>query len=200
LAIPFLALIVLSGCDESPSVVSLHPLYDERTLTFDPALAGAWLSEDDSWTFIKTPEGNMYRLQLIQRDSEEKTMYFEAALAQLAGVRFLDLCSDNTGETGAPAHAIFRFRLEDDKVELQQIDNKWLAETVASEGKLSYLKHHEKVVITASTIDLQYFLQHHATDSGAFPEDSSEVIQLTRDETSRTLHIKVTPTNSTTQE
>src|SRR5262245_48449001 len=94
LAIPFLALIVLSGCDESPSVVSLHPLYDERTLIFEPALAGAWLSEDDTWTFVKTPDGNMYHLQLIQRDSAEKTMFFDAALVQLGGVRFLDLCSE----------------------------------------------------------------------------------------------------------
>ena len=181
LTILLLAVIYLMGCEESPSVVSLHPIYDERTVTFEPALVGAWSYKEEAaarWTFKKAPDDNTYRLEVIDT-SENKTMTFNAVLVRLGGTLFMDLCSENTGETGAPAHAIFKLRLEEDKLELQEINNKWMAEAAANE-RLAYLKNHDKVVLTAPTIDVQYFLQHHAVDAGAFPEDSPDLMRLTR--------------------
>jgi hypothetical protein len=181
LAIPLLAVNFLMGCEESPSVVSLHPIYDERTVTFEPALVGAWSykeKSDERWTFKKAPDDNTYRLEVIET-SKDKTMIFDAVLVRLGGSLFMDLCSENTGETGAPAHAILKLRLEETKLELQEINNKWLAERAASEG-LPYLKTHTKVVLTAPTLDVQYFLQHHGSDAGAFPEDSPDLMRLSR--------------------
>jgi len=185
LAIPLLAATLMAGCDEVPSVVSLHPIYDARTLVLEPALAGSWLSEDgapshDTWTFEQSANDKTYQLRITEADAEHKTIDFDAAVVQLGGVLFLDVCSKDTGETGAPAHAILRLRVEEGGLELQEINNKWLADTLATGGVLPYIKTNNKVVITAPTTDLQLFLQHHSNDRLAFPDDSADAMWLKR--------------------
>src|SRR6266446_9031969 len=113
LAILLLAAIFIGGCDDSPSVVSLHPLYDERTLSFEPGLVASWTlategGHSETWTFEKSPAGSTYRLVITEVERERKTTEFEAAAVQLAGFLFMDLRSLYTGETGPPAHMFFR--------------------------------------------------------------------------------------------
>jgi hypothetical protein len=183
LAIPLLVAILTAGCDEVPSVVSLLPIYDARTLVFEPALAGSWLEDGsdshDTFAFEQSADGSTYRLRITEAD-EHKTVDFDAAVVQLGGVLFLDLCSKDTGFTDAPAHVIVRLRMQEGRLGLQEINNKWLAETLAAGGALPHIKTNNKVVITATTIDLQRFLQLHATDAFAFPEDGADAVWLKR--------------------
>ena len=175
-----MATTVLAGCDEGQPVVSLHPLYDERTLTFEPMLVGSWKQEEDTWTFKKS-EGGLYRLLVEDKSSDDKTIEFEAAVVQLAGFLFLDLCSTKSGETGAPAHAFFRLRIADDSLSIAELDEKWIEKELV-ESQLAHIRAHGKIVITAPTIDLQYFFRKHALDAGAFHEDSPDggEVHLTR--------------------
>ena len=161
---------VLTGCDDH-SVVSIHPLYDSATITFEPSLVGTWKIDEETWTFERS--GSMYRLSITEA-REDRTMHFEGAVAQLAGFLFLDLSSDDTGPTGAPAHVFFKLTTGDGMLHLAGLDNGWMEKAIMEESNFPFIRAHEKIVITAPTADLQYFFRKHGSDPEAFPETGSD--------------------------
>lgn len=78
-------LLLLGGC-----VPSLHPLYTEKDLTFDPALLGQWTEDDGkgTWAFTKAGEKE-YRL--VFTDNQGKGGGFQAHLLKIEGRLFLDI-------------------------------------------------------------------------------------------------------------
>jgi len=80
-------LLFLSSCFLVPSV---HPLYTEADIVFDPALLGVWTADDskDTLTFIE--EGaNSYKLIVAGDDGPKGE--FIVHLVKIGGARFLDL-------------------------------------------------------------------------------------------------------------
>src|SRR5262245_54239681 len=119
----FLLLMVVSltACDD---VVALHPLYDERSLVLDPVLNGSWTSSDhETWTF-EPSSGKTFRLIITDKDREK--LEFDAALVELAGFRFLDLSSRDTGLTGAPGHIFAKIRIDQDTLHVAGLNNSWM--------------------------------------------------------------------------
>ena len=57
-------LLTLAGC-----VFSLHPLYTDEDLVFDPALVGTWAQDNsgNTWEFGK---GNRNNYELVIRESD----------------------------------------------------------------------------------------------------------------------------------
>ncbi|MEI8078575.1 MAG: hypothetical protein WCH61_02965 [bacterium] len=70
-------LFILSGC-----IPSVHPLYTEQDLIFDPLLVGEWVDKDgkETWTFTKSAE-KTYTLRYI--DEKGKTGDFVVHLLQV---------------------------------------------------------------------------------------------------------------------
>lgn len=55
-------LFILSGC----GVSSIHPLYTEQDVIFDPALLGDWTDKDSKGTSTFTKSGDkVYNLEII---------------------------------------------------------------------------------------------------------------------------------------
>jgi len=77
-----LVLLVLLGC-----VPSLHELYTDDTLIFDPAIAGKWQQEDETvWEFVPDEKAKSYQLTIHEKDAPKSKLV--AHLVDLDGARF----------------------------------------------------------------------------------------------------------------
>jgi hypothetical protein len=78
-------LLVFVGC-----VPSLHELYTEETLVFDPSIAGQWQqkNEDAVWEFKPDKKNKSYDLTIIEE--KDKKSRLKAHLVNLNGKRFFD--------------------------------------------------------------------------------------------------------------
>jgi hypothetical protein len=163
--------LYLSACD----VVSLAPLYDDDALTIVPELEGTWrVDSRETWTF--TPAGKkMYSLlieEIENPDQQEphisKTRA-EVGLVRLSGKLFMDLMSEESGMTGAPAHIFGRAEVEQDVLHVEWVDDSWMKTMLELNNSLKWSRAaHNKIVLTSTTIDLQFFFRSHAWDEEAY--------------------------------
>ena len=116
------AAVLVVGC-----VPSIHPLYTEGDLVFEPALVGLWAEEDDDdrWVFRKSGELE-YELTITEDGTPGD---FEARLLQLGSHRFLDLYPEEPPlENGfytfhlLPIHTFYKFQIEGDMVRIVGLD------------------------------------------------------------------------------
>jgi hypothetical protein len=170
------------GCDEE-RLVSIYPLYDKQTLTFEPGLEGTWKPEGESssWAFEKTSE-NRYHLTIAEPQSagnrEAEELVFDVVPVKLAGKLFLDFYSKDSGPTGAPAHVIMRARLEQDAMFLIEPNHAWMRDRLRMESFMKFLEPSDgQLIISTPTPDLRYFFTIHAWNGDAFKEDEELVLR-----------------------
>jgi hypothetical protein len=171
-----LGLVVLvAGC-----VPSLHPLFTEDDLVYDPALVGTWAEEEgeDTWTFRKFGD-NVYNLIYTEEGVPAR---FDAHLVQLGEFLFLDTYPGEPDIKNGfylihlvPAHTFSRVSIEENVLRYAMLDLDWLKKMI-SEKQVDIT--HEQVdggiLLTASTKELQEFFLRHGDDDKAFP-DSKEL-------------------------
>ena len=163
--------VLMAGC-----VPSLHPLFTEKDLVYDPALVGTWAEKEseDTWTFLKSGD-KAYDLIYSQKGVPAQ---FEAHQVQLGEFLFLDTYPQEPGIKNdlymihlIPAHTFSRIWIEGNVLRLAMLDIDWLKEMIA-EKKVDIA--HERVdggiVLTASTKELQEFFLKYADDDKAFPD------------------------------
>jgi hypothetical protein len=161
---------ILYGC-----VQSLHPLYTNKTLTFEPKLLGTWSEEkdNDTWTFTQK-DSIRYELVYTEKGSAST---FSAHLVKLGKYHFLDLYPESPDIKNdfykfhlLRAHSFLRVWITDSTLQLAILDQAWLKKKI-TDKKLSI--RHEKVddtiILTAPTRDLQKLVVRYAEDQKAFP-------------------------------
>jgi hypothetical protein len=167
-----LGLVVLvAGC-----VPSLHPLFTEDNLVYDPALVGTWADQEgeNTWTFQKFGD-NVYNLIYTEEGVPAR---FDAHLVQLGEFLFLDTYPGEPDIKNdfylihlIPAHIFSRIEMEGDTLRYAMLDLDWLRDMI-SEEKVSI--GHEKVdggiLLTATTAELQEFFIKYADDDKAFSD------------------------------
>lgn len=170
-------LVMLSGCVTQ----SIHPLYDDRTLTFDERLVGAWTDGDARWAFTASGPRDY---TLIHSDEDQGgTAQVDAHLANLGGHVFLDLYVEEVPEElndlfevlTLPLHTIFRVDELDDTLKLSTLRIHWIEQ---------YLEEHPdavphtfvdgRAVLTGDTPSVKAFFAVHAADPDAW-EDAIEM-------------------------
>jgi hypothetical protein len=161
-----LLVVFLMGC-----VPSLHRLYDDDTVTFDPRLVGRWVQGNDVWTNVLTfeqGEGRSYKLVLV--DENDKTARFVAHLVRLEGMLFMDVFP---GEITDPTmHDVYKRHLiashlfwKVDSIEPQlklAVTNSDTISTMIKDDP-ACIRHEkmdegDQLVLTADTKDLQKFV------------------------------------------
>lgn len=169
--------MLVLGC-----VPSLHPLYTEKDVTFDPALVGTWSEKDktDTWTFEKSAD-NAYALTITEEGVPGK---FEAHLVRLGEMLFLDLYPEEPDIKPnfykihlLPVHTFYRVWIdkENDVVRIAGMNPDWLKENL--DQKKVTIAHERieedtgvgNIVLTAPTKDLQEFVVKHAADGFGEP-------------------------------
>jgi len=172
--------VMAAGC-----IPSLHPLYTEKDLVFDPSIVGVWAEKDadasrDSWEFKKAGEKG-YELVVKEEGVAAK---FDAHLVKLGEYRFLDTYpAEKAGEPEhelyslhtLPAHLFWKMWMREDVLYLALLDPDWIDKKM-EQDKLE-VKHEEvegTPVLTAQRKELQKFILKAVEDPKAFNVDEVE--------------------------
>jgi hypothetical protein len=162
LAVAGLALL-MSGC----TVRSLQPLYAEKDLIFDPQMLGTWVEEgdkSDDLLIFQKHEDNAYTVRAGDMPK------LRGHLMRIEGEMFLDLTPAEADDAfNIPGHLFVKIRLDGDTLRTALVDSDW-AEHAADAGTLglSHIRVGSKVVLTASSKELQAFVARHAGDGSVF--------------------------------
>lgn len=151
--------LVLEGC-----IPSLHPLYTDKDLVFEPALLGEWVDQEskEALTFTKGEE-NKYKL--VFTDDSGKMLAYIAHLVRLDGKLFLDVGPDPDAECNtacAPFHWFFFVSQVQPTLRIWDFHDNWLE--VFLKKNPSALGHEfvgEDLWLTAPPKKLQSFLLKH---------------------------------------
>lgn len=154
---------LLAGC----FIESLNPLYTNETIVFDSDLIGTWYSaedDDEEWTFEKANE-NEYTLIGKFNGGEEKEAKFEAYLVQLGNHLYLDIYPEELDQIPdiyrehlIPVHTFLRFRHDKDFLITESIDYDLFKDLASrEESPISFIKLEDRLLLTASTEELQKF-------------------------------------------
>lgn len=194
-----LILALTTGC----FIRSLHPLYTEKDIFFEPGLIGRWGDGDEgNWVFSRGSE-NSYNLVIT--DDEGNRDPFIAHLVKIEGNLFLDLLPGQTKLEGSdfyelhflPVHSFLYVKQIEPALQMCALDPDWLEKLLAENpDAVRHEKIQEKVIVpppptandpdnvprkkiqyeiilTAPAKDLQAFLIKHLHDEGAFGEPSN---------------------------
>jgi hypothetical protein len=167
-----LGFAVAAGC-----VPTLNPVYTDRDLVFDPALVGFWTQQDSPATWRFTKSGDK-EYELVYTDNHGQSGRFQARLANVGGVRFLDLfpIKDDVPSNEfykfhlMPIHTAYVVRQTTPHPQLAGFDLNWLNEYLTERpDALPHSTYNGQRLITASTEELQAFLlEHQEQFSGVF--------------------------------
>jgi hypothetical protein len=167
--------LLIAGC----YIQSLNPVYDNETLTFDSGLIGRWYSpedDDETWIFEEADE-NEYTLTGKSNDNGEmQEAHFQAFLSKLEDHLFLDIFPIES-ETMPdiylahliPVHSFFKFHREGDTLITKSLDyNLFKTAIEQKKTELKYVKLEDRILITASTDEIQKFFVKNAKNDSMF--------------------------------
>ncbi len=175
--LPIVLAVALAGC-----VPSLHSLFTDADVIFEPQLIGIWANTDnaeETWRFKPNlQQDNKY--EVIYTDDDGKTGIFIGALGKIDSMTFLDLYPGEV-EISAnafykahllPAHTFIKIEQIRPTLKMRAMNPDKFANMLENDPNL--IKHEiiddDRVVITASTQQLQQFMKQHANDKELFGE------------------------------
>lgn len=155
-------LILLAGC-----VNSLHPLYTEQDLIFDPALLGQWIAGKETW--IVTRQGEK-TYSVVNTDEKGEKAIFVGHLLRVGGTMFVDLFPVGPAlHDTLRVHTFYLVLRTEPTPQFGWLDGNWLKKYLEKNpDSLRHERFGEEILITASSKDLQRFLLSHLKTEGAF--------------------------------
>lgn len=177
----YCAVLLMAGC-----LPSLHPLYNDKTLIFKEELIGKWMGDDSVWQFSRAGEKE-YELRI--RDDENEIGRFSAHLIEIKGLMFLDLFPDDEPleDLGdfykihiLPVHTFMKVDQINPNLQLRIVDYEKVGKMLENDPNV--IKHEviddDRIVLTASTEELQNFVVEHVETIFDDSNDSSDLIRL----------------------
>jgi len=177
----YCAALLMAGC-----LPSLHPLYNDKTLIFKEELIGKWAGDDSIWQFSRAGEKE-YELRI--RDDQKELGRFSAHLIEIKGLMFLDLFPDDEPLEDLddfykihilPVHTFMKVDQINPNLRLRMIDYDEVKKMI--ENNPNIIKHEavndDRIVLTASTEELQNFVVEHVDTIFDDSNDSSGAIRL----------------------
>jgi hypothetical protein len=186
---------LLGGC---LPVISLHPLFTEKDLAFDEKFLGTWVDDsNDTWQFSDANKPEK-AYELIFTDKEGKKGSFVAHLVKLEKRLFLDvfpnqLPSDEKDPNKTqwpynnffliPAHTFIKINAIEPQLKLQLTeDDDKLRELLKDDpNTIENTLVEDRLLLTASTKELQAFVLKYADDPRLFREESILTRKKTKD-------------------
>jgi hypothetical protein len=186
---------LLGGC---LPVMSLHPLFTEKDLTFDEKLLGTWVddSNETTWQFTDANKPRKaYKLIFTDKDGKKGT--FVAHLVKLEKRLFLDVFPNqlpwdekDLNKTQwpynnfflIPAHTFIKVNAIEQQLKLQLTDDDELNKLLKDDpNAVEHTTVEDRLLLTASTKELQKFVLKYADDSRLFTEESILTRKKTKD-------------------
>ncbi|MCL5096714.1 MAG: hypothetical protein M1608_04140 [Candidatus Omnitrophica bacterium] len=185
------AMFLFAAC-----IPSVDPFYTDKDVVFDTLLLGEWQDKDNSnnshaWTFEKAGDKD-YKLTV--REKEGKQGQFDARLFKLKDKCFLDIiptdCSfatnqvDLVGACMFPGHLLLRVSQIEPELKLAFLNFDWLAKYLGEHPKaLAHHQEEKRIILTATTSDLQAFVLEHLGEGELFSEQGVMVRKSARSAT-----------------
>jgi len=173
--------LCIAGC-----IPSVHPLYTPKDVVFNPALLGTWAKKDakkERWVFaegkLKDPAKTPGNYQLVYTDDSGRSGRFVVYLVRLGDRWFLDLFPEDPKlkQNGFyqlhlfPVHTFLLVREITPDLLLSPMDLDWFKKLLQEHPEaLRHEVEDDRVLITASTRELQAFLPAHVDDPKAFSD------------------------------
>ncbi len=174
------ALVGLGGC-----VQTLQPAYQAKDLIFEPGLLGVWKDGDSSdsrgqWEFRRDGKQGY---QLVITDNNGKTGKFQAHLARVDDLTLIDLVPERPAVDASetylyyllPTHTFFVVDQLEPELQMRAMNVQWLGKQLEAEpGLLAHesRERDKRLLVTASTKELQQFIRQHRNHDEAFGEPS----------------------------
>lgn len=193
--IGMLVALIAQGC----IVKSLHPFFNESDVKFRPELLSTWIDQDgNTWKINQIKEKpNAYEMQWLENGKPRVTfMTHLFTLDDQLYLDFLPISGDSGDGNGRmifdlhlmPTHSIARVdELSSSSLKLKWFNEEWLA-TLFKQNRIRI--SHEKImdelpknpddcmyVLTATTDELQKFIQKYGHEDKAF--DNGNTVYLT---------------------
>lgn len=175
LSIVTLAALLLGGC--VPSLNGLSTGEDD--IITDDSLVGTWTNDDQTYE-ITANNDRTYRV--VHTGKEGKTGAFTATLVQVGDHRFLDLAPNRPDEetTGfhqshlLSAHTFYLLEVNDDVINVRSLNIEWLKSHLNEEpDALAHAIVDDRLVLAATSKDLQAFLTEHIDTADAFTDPAT---------------------------
>jgi hypothetical protein len=163
------ALVCGSGC----LVVSMHPVYEEDSIGWDPLLVGQWVDADDNVSVqIERGEWRSYRLHYVHPiETGDLTAYLTA----VGDARYLDvmpLRGEDRGSFLVPVHAMLRIRLEENRLEVTPLSYDWFADRLRAgrgvRGLAVAMDQKDNALLVTPTATLRDWLRGQPSDGEMF--------------------------------
>jgi hypothetical protein len=168
---------------------SLHPIYTEEDIIFDPALIGTWSGDasEETWEFAQHDAVDDAYV-LICTDEDGDSGNFLTRLVEIGDYMFLDLlpAGEESGDNGVgdisdilmvPMHGFILVDQIEPSLNYRIMDDDWIADfleqnpgVLKHELETEYYSNEARLLLTASTEDLQAFLIEHIETEGAYGE------------------------------
>jgi len=164
--------VLLGGC-----VLSLHPLYTEKDLIFEEKLLGTWgkNGSTETWQFKRGKGDKYYSLTLT--DDKGKEGSFVAGLGKINNMMFLNIFPQEP-ELKETSYYQFHILRANSFIKIEQIEPTLVMRIMNPDTVQKMLKKNPKLIkheivddrllLTASTEELQKFMKAHANEEGLF--------------------------------
>jgi hypothetical protein len=178
---------ILGGCIP---VMSLHPLYtkEKKELVFENKLLGTWVDDSNNIWDFKQADANEKAYKFIFTDKEGKKGSFLAHLVNLGKRLFLDVFPNQMPWDEKdpnktlwpyntlflmPIHTFIKVNAIESQLKLQLTDDDELKKLLKDDpNAIENILIEDRLLLTASTTELQKFVLKHADDSRLFTEES----------------------------
>ena len=190
-ALWFLLLIPIYAAIVVRCTPSLHPIYSDSDIIYDPALIGTWQPDDPDATWIldfKSADDANRTYVMTFTDGENETWgTFVAHLAKIRDHIFLDAypkledadANDARFDLLLPTHIFALVEQIEPDLTLRDMNDDWLNSYLAENPNALAHEFVQKegepeptLVLTASTEELQAFVIQHIQTEGAYDESS----------------------------
>ena len=172
-----LAAAFFGGC----VVHCIQPLFTGREFITFPGLAGTWVQKEDdgkevgAWAFAE----NERQYKLVHTDEKGRKAIFNVAAGKIGTNVFLDFSlldplpgaelNDLAGAGLIAPHAFVKVVKTNDALLLVAMNYEWLEKHLAENPKaIAHTVQDKRVILTASTTELEAFVARHAHDEKAF--------------------------------
>ena len=170
--------LLLNGC-----VWSVHPLYTEGTMVFEPALVGVWRTADGEKTaIVKEGPERTYEITYLDKDTGEGASgKYRAHLVRVGEFLFLDARPDSRVVNEVmevrpvwyllPTHTFYRIQLSGDALTVSLVDDKLI--TKPGQPPLAHEMIGDKgeedgYLLTVSSAELKAGLEKRAGDEEVY--------------------------------
>jgi hypothetical protein len=154
-------------------VLSVNPVYDDKTIAWEPNLVGQWIDEDDKASLqIESSEWRSYKIHYVYPiETGDLTGY----LTGLGNERFLDVTPARGADRGSfllPLHAILHVRLDEDRLELTPLAYDWFADKLRAGKPIASLNatldQKDNVLLVTPVDRLRDWLRVQSVDGAMF--------------------------------